>query len=328
MDRQSFSQQLKDDLARDLPERDCCQRTLLAAILMAGGELVGLEPLLACHLRTASAVCVRLVLRLSRRFDGPPATWDAERTRQLRAGTRYTVRLGPPMSRRFLSRLGLPLEEGGRWSPSEYSSARRRCCKRAFAQGAFLVGGSVEDPRRAYHLEWTVRNDDFGALLTRILNELEMPVRSLRRRYHAALYVKAAEKVSRALSLMGATQGLLVLEEIRAVKETKNLVHRRVNCETANLARLTGVAVEQVSHLRRLEQELGLRRLPADLRPLARVRLRLPEASYKELGRALDPPLTKASIGRKLQRLLDVTRVLLATEGASAQGDDGPESAS
>jgi DNA-binding protein WhiA len=326
---QSFSQGVKDELARDLPERHCCQRSLFASILLAASELIVPVPGVAaqCVLELSSASAVRLVLRLTRRFEGPPTTWEAVRTRRLGVGTRYRVRLGAPLTplgRRFLNRIGLQPGEGARFDASEYSPARRRCCRRAFAQGAFLVGGSVEDPHRAYHLEWTLRDEALATLLAGTLQEMELPVRRISRRYHAALYLKAANDVGRALTLMGATRGLLVLEEIRAVKETKNLIHRRVNCETANLARLSEAAGEQVALLRRLELESGFRRLPAELRPLARARLRLPEASYQELGRALDPPLTKASIGRRLQRLLDATRRILEDAGGRAGSASAP----
>lgn len=316
MEGQSFSQGVKDELARDLPERACCRRSLLAGLLLAGGEIVGLEPLSQCILEMTSAASIRLILRLVRLFDGPPATWEAVRTRRLRVGTLYTVRIGPSPqggTGRFAGRLGLRAA-GERWSSSAYTPARRRCCKRAFAQGAFLVSGSVEDPHRGYHLEWTVRDPDFASLLADLLDDLALPVRRLRRRHHEALYVKAASDVARALTLMGATRGLLALEEIRSVKETKNLVHRRVNCETSNLARLGAAAAEQVAQLRRLESGPGMRRIPPDLRPLARARLRLPEASYRELGRALSPPLAKAAVGRKLQRLLRLVRTLLGSD--------------
>lgn len=330
MEGQSFSQSVKDELARDLPERRCCCRALLAGLLMAGSDIVGLEPLSQCVLETTSAASIRLVLRLARLFDAPPATWEATRTRRLRVGTRYTLRIGPAPagpSRRFAQRLGLRPRTDGRWNAAAYAPARRRCCKRAFAQGAFLVSGSVENPHRAYHMEWTVRDSEFATLLSQILTELGLNTRRLRRRYHEALYVKAAGDVARGLTLIGAMRALLELEEIRSVKETKNLVHRRVNCETSNLARLGDAAAEQVNTLRQIDEGPGLRSLPADLRPLARTRLRLPEASYRELGRALDPPLEKAAVGRRLQRLLKIARGILQTHGGvrKEMGDAGAE---
>ena len=293
---------------------------------MAGSEGVGLEPLSQCVLETTSAPCIRLVLRLVRLFDGPPATWEAVRSRRLRAGTRYILRLGPApagSSQRFTRHLGLHVTGSGRWSAAAYTPPKRRCCKRAFAQGVFLIGGSVENPQRAYHLEWTTGDAELATLLQRLLGELGLTARSLSRRHHVALYVKAAGDVARALTLIGAMRALLELEEIRSVKETKNLVHRRVNCETSNLARQGEAAAEQVDALRRLEEGPGLRSLPTDLRPLARVRLRLPEASYRELGRALEPPALKAAVGRRLQRLLRTARTILQEHGGGRKEMDG-----
>lgn len=335
MESRSFSQGVKNELAHAMPPRDCCRRALLASMLLGGGTLAGLGPTRECSVETTNVALVRLLLQLVRQFEGPTVRWETRQGGLKNTATRYVVRLACDVAERrthrFLSRIGLgggsqippPLpsltmerrahtgEEGCRFGVSEYSAARRRCCRRAFAQGAFLIGGSVEHPHRAYHLEWTVRDPALAPLLTQTLGELELPVKTLARRYHVALYLKSADLVARALTTMGATQALLELEEIRAVKETKNLVHRRVNCETANLARLSGAAVEQVTLLRSLEENGTLRRLPPDLRTLARARLRSPFASYTELGKALKPPLAKASISRKLQRLLQITRTLL-----------------
>jgi len=315
----SFSQGVKDELARDLPERNCCRRSLLAGLMLSEAEIVGLAPLNQFVLETASAPCVRLVLRLVRHFEGPTAVWEATRRQRPRPETRYTVTLGPSaprVTRRFIERTGLEISGGLRFSAARYPPPKRRCCRRSFAQGAFLASGSVQDPHRAYHLEWTVRDPEFATLLLQVLRELDLPVRHLHRKYHDAIYVKAAGDVARALTLMGATQGLLALEEVRSVKEMKNQIHRRVNCETSNLARQGDVAASQMALLTELDQRQGLRGLPPDMRALARVRMRRPEASYRELGKALVPPLTKVTVGRRLQRLLRLAQILLAEEGS------------
>ncbi len=266
------------------------------------------------------------MLRIVRLLDGPSASWEARR-RTLRGNTLYEVRIGPTLPTaasparnrglgRFLARLGLAPSPQGAGALTLTTLPRRRCCKRAFVRGAFLVGGTVTHPRREYHLEITVRSVETSDILTRLLADLGVATRHRARKSRAALYVKSADLTARVLNLMGATTALLELEEVRALKETKNRVHRRVNCETANLARLSTAASEQVAYLRLFEQQVGLRHLPPPMRALARVRLRQPEASYPELGKALSPPVGKATVGRQLRRLLKVASDLMAQSSA------------
>lgn len=307
----SFSLEVKDELAHGSGDRECCQRALLAAMLLGHARMEHGEDGGYGILETTSAPSVRLFLRCSRNAtgtgrlgrDGPHlgVTWEARRG----SGMMYRIRVGPLFPNQpFLDRLGLEAVDGDlRLRAGDAAWKRRKCCRRAFLRGAFLAGGSVTHPTRSYHLEWITRGEAYQDALCGLLGEMELPARTLHRRGHVALYLKGAADIARALTLMGATRSLLYLEEVRAVKETKNLVHRRVNCETANLDRTTRAAVRQVSDIKYLLECLGLQGLPAELRSVARARLRYPEASYAELGERLSPRLTKLTVARSLQRL-------------------------
>lgn len=337
----SFPEDTRNELARGVPERDCCQRALLLGILMGQARLeadeAGRSPilpssagsaqvcehgqsptLLTIRVETASNALVRLLLRLLRRFGDPPMRWQARRSLRFRDQLRYHVRIGPlPHPEELLGPLGLepqgsPSGAGEVWRACEKNPPRlkRRCCKRAYLRGAFLAGGSVGHPSQYYHLEWVARSALHLEVLIDVCNDLDLKVGHLRRRHHEVLYLKGAPDIARALTLMGATRSLLYLEEVRAVKETKNQVHRRVNCETANLARTTRAAVRQVAEIRLLQARIGLKALPDPLRTVARLRLRHPDASLAELGRHLDPPMTKVAVSRCLKRLADMAEGL------------------
>jgi hypothetical protein len=100
--------------------------------------------------------------------------------------------------------------------------------------------------------------------------------------------LKRAEDVAQALSIVGATRARLRFEEVRALKETRNQLRRKVNAEAANLERVTRAAVRQ------------LEGLPRGLAEVARLRLRHQDLSLREIGERLNPPLTRATVGRKL----------------------------
>lgn len=320
-----FSQDVKNELVLGLPERECCQKALVAALFLDQAHMETRDDgLPVCVFETWSSPCVRLVLRLVRRFDSPPVTWEARHRTRFREGVQYTVRLGPaPRLGRFLGTLGfVPPCAGSGPLVYEYTSLKRKCCKRTFLRGVFLTSGSVVPPTRGYHLEWALRHPGSATTLQAILAEFGVDCRSRSREYHTVLYLKGSNHIALALNLMGAHGSLLRFEEVRAVRETKNQVHRRVNCDTANLARSSRVAVRQVGAVEFLQGRVGLASLPAELRQVARVRLRHPEASYVELGRRLEPVASKVLVGRRLVRLEKMAADLGYSQGrASGEAD-------
>lgn len=333
----SFSNDVKLELAHVVVEKACCQRSLLAGIVLGQGRLGEREGVPCCTLDITNAAGVRLVLRLARSFGNPRVVWEKLSAARFREESRYRIYLTSVPHLAFLEAIGIsrtpeasappprvaedaadsknvegseavvrpePLRRAGEiWRGYEYAEIRKRCCKRAFVRGAFLVGGSVGHPSRYYHLEWISRSRLFEDVLVTFLDDLELPVNALARKHHVAFYLKGANDIARALTVMGATQSLLYLEEVRAVKETKNIVHRRVNCETANLERTSEAAARQAADIRCIAEHLGLVSLPEELRRLARLRLKYPEASYTELGKRMSPGWTKVAVSRAMVRL-------------------------
>lgn len=93
------------------------------------------------------------------------------------------------------------------------------------------------------------------------------------------------------------------LENIRIVKEMRNSVNRQVNCETANINKTVSAAVKQMEDIRYIQATIGLDGLPDNLREMALVRLERPDATLKELGEALDPPVGKSGVNHRLRKL-------------------------
>ena len=83
------------------------------------------------------------------------------------------------------------------------------------------------------------------------------------------------------------------------MKEMRNNVNRLVNCETANLSKTVNAAVRQVESIKLIQKEIGLQRLPKNLREVAELRLSYPDESLKELGEMLEPPVGKYRINHR-----------------------------
>ncbi|MGM9998120.1 MAG: DNA-binding protein WhiA [Candidatus Bruticola sp.] len=182
------------------------------------------------------------------------------------------------------------------------------CCRRRWLSGLFLAFGSVSDPQRTYCLEWAMPSDSLAEQAAVCL-KLDGLSPSLSERRHAwVVSLKRASDIAEALSIMGANLARLNFEKVLALKETRNDVRRRVNAESANMARSSLASVRQIGCLRLLQKEGVLESLPADLRAIAAARLENPEASLRELGYMFSPAIPRTTLNRKLSKLEALSR--------------------
>lgn len=123
-----------------------------------------------------------------------------------------------------------------------------------------------------------------------------------RKKYYV-VYIKEGSQIVDILNVMEAPVSLMELENIRIVKEMRGSVNRQVNCETANINKTVSAAVKQIEDIRFIQSVAGLSGLPASLQEVARIRLERPEATLKELGEALEPPVGKSGVNHRLRKL-------------------------
>ena len=124
----------------------------------------------------------------------------------------------------------------------------------------------------------------------------------MRKKYYV-VYIKEGSQIVDILNVMEAPVALMELENIRILKEMRNSVNRQVNCETANINKTVSAAVKQMDDIRYIQTTIGLDGLPDNLREMALVRLELPDATLKELGEALNPPVGKSGVNHRLRKL-------------------------
>ena len=174
----------------------------------------------------------------------------------------------------------------------------------AFVAAAFLCCGTITNPQREYNLEFlSVRYNlilDFEALL---MGHGFAP-KHTRRQGSNVLYLKASEQIEDLLTLIGAPKSSLELMEVKIVKEVRNRVNRKTNCETANITKTVEAALEQIAAIRLIESSCGIQALDEDLRELARLRLENPDLSLRELGQALQTPISRSGVNHRLRRIL------------------------
>ena len=180
------------------------------------------------------------------------------------------------------------------------------CCKRAFLRGCFLCAGSMSDPQKGYHLEYLCSNEDMANQLLKIIADFDVEAKMVRRKKYFVVYVKEGASIVELLNVMEAHISLMNLENTRILKEIGNHTNRKVNCETANLIKAVNAANKQIAEIERIRDVKGLDSLPAPLREIAEVRLQYPDATLGELGNYLDPPIGKSGVNHRLRKLGEI----------------------
>lgn len=183
-------------------------------------------------------------------------------------------------------------------------------CKKAYIRGAFLGGGSISNPEKTYHLEFVTHNSDYAEELSKLINTYGLTSKVIQRKGSYIVYIKEGEQIVDLLNIIGAHSSLLELENVRIMKEMRNNVNRLVNCETANLSKTVNAAVRQVESIKLIQKEIGLQRLPKNLRDIAELRLIYPDESLKELGEFLNPPVGKSGVNHRLRKIEKIAEEL------------------
>jgi len=189
---------------------------------------------------------------------------------------------------------------------------KHNCCKRAYLRGAFLAGGSVNNPDSAsYHLEIVSTYHDHSEALCRLMNDFHLHAKMIERKKGYVVYIKEGDKIGEFLNIIGAHPSLLRFENVRIMKDMRNSVNRLVNCETANLNKTIQAAMRQIENIRLIDQEIGLNQLPDRLREVAEARLKYPEVNLAELGQLLPSgKVSKSAINHRLRKLDEIARQL------------------
>ena len=180
------------------------------------------------------------------------------------------------------------------------------CCKRAFLRGAFLVSGSLSDPKKGYHFEIVLKEETIAEQLKEIITSFGIDAKIVLRKNSFVVYVKESDQIVDLLALMGANAAYLKFENIRIEKEMRNSINRKVNCETANITKTVSAAVRQMEDIRLIDKTMGLKSLPGNLQKIAELRLEYPDMSLKDLGNLLDPPVGKSGVNHRLRRIGEI----------------------
>ena len=284
----SFALQVKKELCENGLGKPCCMRAELAAFLLFGARLQeGSMKVVTEH----AVVAQRLFMLLQKVF-GIHARVDVHH----HTITTYHLSVHRDLNR-ILSELGM--EQPFRIN---YHLLREECCMKAFLRGAFFSCGSITDPEKNYHMEFVTFRRRLSQDFVSLLSEFGIEARVSVRKSNYVIYVKSGEVIGELLILMGAAGALMEFENIRILKEVNNASNRAVNCDLANVERQVKAAQKQLQAIEKLMTVHKM--LPPELQEFCQVRLQNPNASLEELGKLMNPPLSKSGVNHRMRKIL------------------------
>ena len=204
----------------------------------------------------------------------------------------------------------LKLTDHGEYLSVNPMLVERNCCKKAFIRGAFLAMGSLTDPEKGYHFEIVCNRKEQADMLTGLIRDFNISPKMIQRKKYYVVYLKDGSMIVDLLNVMGAHVSLMNMENVRILKDMRNSVNRRVNCETANLNKVVHAAVKQMEDIAYIEQVKGLKYLPEHLRAIAELRMEEPDTSLVELGKKLNPPIGKSGVNHRLKKISEIAEEL------------------
>lgn len=170
--------------------------------------------------------------------------------------------------------------------------------------GIFLACGSIIDPNKEYHIEFVMPSlelcNDLGLIL---IDYFSILAKHTERKNTNIVYIKESENIEDMLTLMGASKASLEIMNVKILKDVRNKINRAVNCDNANIEKSLKAAERQIEDIELIERTIGFASLSEDLREIAEVRYNNPDYNLKELGLALNPPISRSGANHRLERI-------------------------
>lgn len=315
----SFSGNVKEELSEHWSSARHCQIAELAAILgLCGSIIINSRNEYRVKVHTENKAVARKVFTLIKKTFNIESDISIRRNIQKQSVSYSVVVKQHQDALRVLQAVKLIDEHLDGFEEVRIVNpivVQQTCCKRAFIRGAFLAAGSMSDPKKAYHFEIVCAAEPMSEQIRELMSSFSMDAKIVQRKKSYVVYLKEGSQIVDILNIMEAHVSLMELENVRILKEMRNTVNRKVNCETANLNKTVSAAVKQLEDITYLRDTIGLEKLSEGLEEVALARLSHPDASLKELGALLSPPVGKSGVNHRLRKLGDLAEKVRKEQG-------------
>lgn len=211
-------------------------------------------------------------------------------------------------SKEVLQALALLKESGETLEGINPSLIAEDSQKIAYAQGAFLGGGSCvvpkENSKSGYHLEVVFSDGETAQDFCDLLSKFELIVRLVERKDTFVAYLKSKEAISDFLAIIGAESALRKFSALVEKRDQANHSNRAQNCMAGNADKSAIAAVKQVVAIEKLVQLDIIKDQSEELQALAKARLQYRSMSMQELADYFK--VSKSCLNHRMRRLLEL----------------------
>ncbi len=306
----SFASETKKELTQ-IEADEPCLKAEVSALIRMNGTLSFTNRQLSLDVQTENAAIARRLYTIIKKLYSYNVELLVRKKMRLKKNNVYICRVREG-ARELLTDLDILSEDFQLNHSLSNSLLANKNQKRAYLRGAFLAGGSVNNPETSsYHLEIYSLYKEHSEALVELMNKFNLNAKTIERKKGFITYLKEAEKISDFLGMVGAFQAMLKFEDVRIVRDMRNSVNRIVNCETANLNKTIGAAIRQVENIRFIENTIGLDQLPEKLREIARLRVEYQDVTLKELGEMVSTgAVSKSGVNHRLRKIDEIAEAL------------------
>lgn len=312
----SFSRQVKEEIVfNDFDE--CCERALLLALLKINGTLSLTSQGMSISLRTENAKIASKAHKILKDLYQPNIEFLVSKKMKLKKNNVYIVRINK--AREILEDLKM-LQSA---VPSKEDLAKECCC-RAYLAGAFLAGGSVNDPSTSnYHLEISVQDHELALFIVDLMNQFHLHAKQIERRSKEVVYIKSAEKIADFLRIVGAPKSLMDFENERIDRDFSNNINRWDNCAIANEMKSVQAGASQLADIALVDAYNGWQDLDEKTAIVAQLRKANPDVSLAELADLFvdttGQSISKSGVNHQMKKIKEKANYYRHLEGDGQQ---------
>lgn len=289
----SFSQDVKNELLQIEYEKSCCEKALLYGLLIFGKSFSSY----GISMQTENEGIARLYKSLIKKYCNVKCDIKVSPK-----GRNFSVNIEDESGcDKILGAFG-HMDKGS--LKINHTNFDCPSCTKAFLAGAFLSCGTVSDPKKDYHMEFTVPFMNLSKSLITFLEETELSPKLSNRKGYNIVYFKGSGAIEDCLYLMGASSAMFEMMNIEIVKDFRNKANRTANCETANIERTVKASYAHIEAIEKIESTKGLDFLKKDLKEMAVLRRDNPEASLAELSKLSG--MSRSGVNHRLRRIVEI----------------------
>lgn len=175
-----------------------------------------------------------------------------------------------------------------------------------FTAGIFLACGSVNNPSKEYHLEFSVPSEVLAEELIVLLGDIGVNAKTTIRRGQCVVYIKDSESIEDTLTFMGAQNCTLEIMNVKIYKDVRNKANRIANCDSANIDKVIKASMRQIEDIKLIQNTNGLESLSAELYEVAIMRLENTDMSLQEIGENLSIPISRSGVNHRFKKLATI----------------------